>query len=111
MNNQPKYSSSFTSQAEQIDFIHLRFLFFRFFLGIFVYLVPHSNSFGGGLNRRSTPPNEYQTVQSNNFDGNNHAEGNLFRLLLINYMSTRIYLHLVCLRFCLLLTCTTDTKS
>ncbi|KMY94612.1 patronin isoform X45 [Drosophila simulans] len=35
--------------------------------------VPHSNSFGGGLNRRSTPPNEYQTVQSNNFDGN-HAE-------------------------------------
>ncbi|XP_016928613.2 patronin isoform X47 [Drosophila suzukii] len=36
--------------------------------------VPHSNSFGGGLNRRSTPPNEYQTVQSNNFDGNNHAE-------------------------------------
>ncbi|KQS62015.1 uncharacterized protein Dere_GG21046, isoform P [Drosophila erecta] len=35
--------------------------------------VPHSNSFGGGLNRRSTPPNEYQTVQSSNFDGN-HAE-------------------------------------
>ncbi|KRK00101.1 patronin isoform X30 [Drosophila yakuba] len=35
--------------------------------------VPHSNSFGGGLNRRSTPPNEYQTVQSNNFDAN-HAE-------------------------------------
>ncbi|XP_037716063.1 patronin isoform X36 [Drosophila subpulchrella] len=38
------------------------------------FQVPHSNSFGGGLNRRSTPPNEYQTVQSNNFDGNNHAE-------------------------------------
>ncbi|XP_052839218.1 patronin isoform X6 [Drosophila gunungcola] len=38
------------------------------------FQVPHSNSFGGGLNRRSTPPNEYQTVsQSNNFDGN-HAE-------------------------------------
>ncbi|XP_016946901.3 patronin isoform X39 [Drosophila biarmipes] len=36
--------------------------------------VPHSNSFGGGLNRRSTPPSEYQTVQSNNFDGSNHAE-------------------------------------
>ncbi|XP_070135293.1 patronin isoform X40 [Drosophila bipectinata] len=35
--------------------------------------VPHSNSFGGGLNRRSTPPNEYQTVQTNNFD-TNHAE-------------------------------------
>ncbi|XP_039228958.1 patronin isoform X20 [Drosophila yakuba] len=37
------------------------------------FQVPHSNSFGGGLNRRSTPPNEYQTVQSNNFDAN-HAE-------------------------------------
>ncbi|KQS62001.1 patronin isoform X7 [Drosophila erecta] len=37
------------------------------------FQVPHSNSFGGGLNRRSTPPNEYQTVQSSNFDGN-HAE-------------------------------------
>ncbi|KAH8280237.1 hypothetical protein KR018_000766, partial [Drosophila ironensis] len=35
--------------------------------------VPHSNSFGGGLNRRSSPPNEYQTVQTNNFDSN-HAE-------------------------------------
>ncbi|XP_016946893.3 patronin isoform X29 [Drosophila biarmipes] len=38
------------------------------------FQVPHSNSFGGGLNRRSTPPSEYQTVQSNNFDGSNHAE-------------------------------------
>ncbi|KPU76438.1 uncharacterized protein Dana_GF11779, isoform AG [Drosophila ananassae] len=35
--------------------------------------VPHSNSFGGGLNRRSTPPTEYQTVQTNNFDSN-HEE-------------------------------------
>ncbi|KAH8372727.1 hypothetical protein KR009_004053, partial [Drosophila setifemur] len=35
--------------------------------------VPHSNSFGGGLNRRSTPPSENQTVQSSSFDGN-HAE-------------------------------------
>ncbi|XP_032292383.1 patronin isoform X43 [Drosophila virilis] len=33
--------------------------------------VPHTNSFSGGaLNRRSTPPTEYQTMQSNNFDGN-----------------------------------------
>ncbi|XP_041450318.1 patronin isoform X45 [Drosophila obscura] len=40
--------------------------------------VPHSNSFSGGLNRRSTPPNEYQQQQqqtvvqtnSNHFDGN-----------------------------------------
>ncbi|XP_023036934.1 patronin isoform X19 [Drosophila willistoni] len=37
--------------------------------------VPHTNSFGGGLNRRSTPPTEYQAsaIQSNNYDGN-HAE-------------------------------------
>lgn len=80
MNNQPKYSSSFTSQAKQIDFTYLRFSFSFLFLWLFVYLVPHSNSFGGGLNRRSTPPNEYQTVQSNNFDGN-HAEGNLFIII------------------------------
>ncbi|XP_030388180.1 patronin isoform X30 [Scaptodrosophila lebanonensis] len=32
--------------------------------------VPPTNSFGGGLNRRTTPPNEYQTVQSNNFESN-----------------------------------------
>ncbi|KRG05163.1 uncharacterized protein Dmoj_GI21023, isoform N [Drosophila mojavensis] len=35
--------------------------------------VPHTNSFSvgvGSLNRRSTPPTEYQTMQSNNFDGN-----------------------------------------
>ncbi|XP_015039479.2 patronin isoform X45 [Drosophila pseudoobscura] len=41
--------------------------------------VPHSNSFSGGLNRRSTPPNEHQQQQhqqtvvqanSNHFDGN-----------------------------------------
>ncbi|KAL7735745.1 hypothetical protein ACLKA6_019998 [Drosophila palustris] len=32
--------------------------------------VPHTNSFSGGLNRRSTPPTEYQTMQSSNFDGN-----------------------------------------
>ncbi|KPU76428.1 uncharacterized protein Dana_GF11779, isoform W [Drosophila ananassae] len=37
------------------------------------FQVPHSNSFGGGLNRRSTPPTEYQTVQTNNFDSN-HEE-------------------------------------
>ncbi|KRF79893.1 patronin isoform X11 [Drosophila virilis] len=35
------------------------------------FQVPHTNSFSGGaLNRRSTPPTEYQTMQSNNFDGN-----------------------------------------
>ncbi|XP_041450310.1 patronin isoform X37 [Drosophila obscura] len=42
------------------------------------FQVPHSNSFSGGLNRRSTPPNEYQQQQqqtvvqtnSNHFDGN-----------------------------------------
>ncbi|XP_032292370.1 patronin isoform X18 [Drosophila virilis] len=39
------------------------------------FQVPHTNSFSGGaLNRRSTPPTEYQTMQSNNFDGN-QAEG------------------------------------
>nr|XP_017019858.1 patronin isoform X35 [Drosophila kikkawai] len=33
--------------------------------------VPHSNSFGGGLNRKTTPPNDYQAT----FDGsNNQAE-------------------------------------
>ncbi|XP_034109979.1 patronin isoform X41 [Drosophila albomicans] len=32
--------------------------------------VPNTNSFSGGLNRRSTPPTEYQTMQSNHFDGN-----------------------------------------
>ncbi|XP_046865785.1 patronin isoform X4 [Drosophila willistoni] len=39
------------------------------------FQVPHTNSFGGGLNRRSTPPTEYQAsaIQSNNYDGN-HAE-------------------------------------
>jgi len=39
------------------------------------FLVPNTNSFSGGLNRRSTPPTEYQTMQSNHFDGN-QAEGN-----------------------------------
>ncbi|XP_030238100.1 patronin isoform X35 [Drosophila navojoa] len=37
------------------------------------FQVPHTNSFSvgvGSLNRRSTPPTEYQTMQSNNFDGN-----------------------------------------
>ncbi|XP_026841271.1 patronin isoform X12 [Drosophila persimilis] len=45
------------------------------------FQVPHSNSFSGGLNRRSTPPNEHQQQQhqhqqavvqanSNHFDGN-----------------------------------------
>jgi len=38
-------------------------------------LVPHTNSFSGGLNRRSTPPTDCQTMQSYNFDGN-QAEGN-----------------------------------
>ncbi|XP_032590799.1 patronin isoform X36 [Drosophila grimshawi] len=32
--------------------------------------VPPTNSFSGGLNRRTTPPTEYQTMQSNHFDGN-----------------------------------------
>ncbi|XP_051861555.1 patronin isoform X34 [Drosophila albomicans] len=34
------------------------------------FQVPNTNSFSGGLNRRSTPPTEYQTMQSNHFDGN-----------------------------------------
>ncbi|XP_070140584.1 patronin isoform X37 [Drosophila kikkawai] len=35
------------------------------------FQVPHSNSFGGGLNRKTTPPNDYQAT----FDGsNNQAE-------------------------------------
>ncbi|XP_017837890.1 patronin isoform X40 [Drosophila busckii] len=33
--------------------------------------VPHTVALsGGGFNRRSTPPNDYQAMQSNNFDGN-----------------------------------------
>ncbi|XP_030388155.1 patronin isoform X7 [Scaptodrosophila lebanonensis] len=38
------------------------------------FQVPPTNSFGGGLNRRTTPPNEYQTVQSNNFESNLNEE-------------------------------------
>ncbi|XP_032590769.1 patronin isoform X6 [Drosophila grimshawi] len=34
------------------------------------FQVPPTNSFSGGLNRRTTPPTEYQTMQSNHFDGN-----------------------------------------
>jgi len=88
--------------------ILLIYVFLFLFLWIFVYLVPHSNSFGGGLNRRSTPPNEYQTVQSNNFDGN-HAEGNLFIIITIkyfNYFSLPFIFINFCVRFFLLFICT-----
>ncbi|XP_017837856.1 patronin isoform X8 [Drosophila busckii] len=35
------------------------------------FQVPHTVALsGGGFNRRSTPPNDYQAMQSNNFDGN-----------------------------------------